>query len=237
MAEQTEHDVESIDLREYLAVVARHKVLIGLTVLVAVVFALGISLSQQKVYEAKAEVLLQASPSEDVLNGNTQQNPQYLQQLVQTELEVMRSRSVSDAVAKKLGYQPEVTAAAKGQTQVVVIRATDPEPREAVREADTYAAVYVQSRRDSAITDLNDAVTQLRNQLTGLDKESAAAQAKVNATQAQLDAAPSGTDSTALVAARDGAQSELNALTSSIAGRRLTIEGQIEKLQTAVTLT
>jgi capsular exopolysaccharide synthesis family protein len=235
MAEQIERDVESIDLRGYLAVVGRHKLLIGLTVLIAVTLALGFSLSQDKVYQAKSEVLLQSTPSEDVLNGNPQQNPQFLQQLVQTELEVMRSRSVSDPVKEQLGYEPEVVAAAKGQTQVVVIKASDTSPREAVREADTYAAVYVETRRDAAIADLDDAVTQLRNQIIELDGELASAQANVVDAQAEIDAAGDA-DTTALVIARDAAQSELVGLTASIAGRRLTLEGQIEKLQTAVTL-
>ena len=236
MADQLDGDPESIDLRGYLAVIRRHKLLIGLTMATFMVVAIGYSVRQPKSYQAKTTVLLQSSASEDVLNGNLQQNPQYLQQLVQTELEVMRSRLVTDAVQKKLGYEPQVTVAAKGQTQVVVLRASDESPRKAVREADTYAAVYVQIRRDTAIADLNDAVTQLSSQVITLDQQLAAAQSKVGAAQAQLDGAAAG-DIPALTAARDGAQRELDVLSASIAGRRLTLEGQIEKLQTAATLT
>jgi capsular exopolysaccharide synthesis family protein len=236
MADENDPEGDAIDLRSQLDVVRRHKLLIAVTALVAVVLALGLSVTRPKVYRADTEVLLQSRPSEDVLNGNQQQNPQFVQQLVQTELEVMRSRSVEEAVANKLGYTPDVSVAAKGQTQVVVISAEDTSKARAVKEADTYAAVYVQTRRDGAIADLNDAVAQLRDQLSGLDSSLADAQAKAASLEQRLAAAPEG-DRAPLAAQRDAAQRDLQALQASAVNRRVTLEDQIDQLQTTATLT
>jgi receptor protein-tyrosine kinase len=236
MADQMDNEADAIDLRKYLSVVGRHKALIAITAVVAVVIAVGFSAMQDKVYQASTEVLLQSSPSEDVLNGNPQQNPQFLQQLVQTEIEVMQSRSITDAVEEQLGYDPNVSIAAKGQTQVVTIRAQDPSPEQAAEEADTYADVYVQTRRDSVIADLNDAVVQLQTQADALDSSLDAQEAIVTDLQAQIDAAPED-QRAALTAQRDAAQAELDALRTSAASRRVALQEQIDELQTTATLT
>ena len=236
MSDAPEPEVGPIDLRGYLGVVRRHWLLIASTVLVAVVLAVAAGFVQDKVYKASTEVLLQSRPSEEVLNGNQQQNPQFLQQLVQTELEVMRSRSVEEAVADELGYEPNVTVASKGQTQVVVISAQDTSPKAAVKEADTYAAVYVRERRDGTIADLNDAATQLQSQLAALEKSVTDQEAVVGALRAQL-AAAAPADQAAVTAELTAAEQQLEAARTAAADRRITLQDQIDQLQTEATLT
>lgn len=236
MPDESDTETEIFDLRKHVAVVRRHGVLIGVTMLVALVAAMALSFTRERIYRADTEVLLQARPSEDVLNGTQQQNPQYLQQLVQTEIEVMRSRSVEDAVAKALGRAPHVSIAAKGQTQVVIISAEDTDKARAVTEADTYARVYVDTRRKAIIGDLDDASAKLTDELTALQARVAAAQAALDTAEAKL-AAATDADRSVLTTARDQARVALDQETAAVAGRRAALSDQIDQLQTTATLT
>jgi uncharacterized protein involved in exopolysaccharide biosynthesis len=110
MMSDVQSQSEELDLRDYLAVLRRRKVTIAVTAAVLIVGAIVLSVLQAPQYRATAEVLLERQSAEDYVNGAPQPvgNANDEAQRIQTEVEVMRSRSVRDAVRVELGYAPTV---------------------------------------------------------------------------------------------------------------------------------
>lgn len=236
MTPDIEGESTELELRDYLAVLRRHFGLILLTTAVVMAAGIGYSVVQKPVYRARAEVLLQSTPSQDIINGTTQQNPQYLTQQVQTEIELMKSTHTVDSVAKVLGYKPSVSIAAKSGTQVVTVTATGTTKARAAEEANTYASTYVETRRKQISNGLLDSATDIRDQLTKLDQESADLRSQVADLTTQIDAS-SGSAQAALVAQRSAKSSELKTFEASLANRKVTLNEQIDELQTTANLT
>lgn len=223
-----------LELRDYLRVLRRRKFLVALVTLLVLAAALALSFLQAPVYQSTTEVLIQRSVSENVLSEQ-QQVPQLEQAALQTEIEVIRSRGIEDAVRKKLGYLPDVSVAAKGDTQVVTISAKDNDKVTAAKEANTYAQVYVEERRRYTNEDLLGAAKDLQVQLDRLDTATAALQSKVNDLNDQLATAPRD-QSVAVTQQRDLAQSQLDQERAADSARRSTLTTQIDRLQLEATL-
>ncbi len=85
------------DLRDYGRTLWRHRWLIILTVVLAVGVAVGYSASlQTPVYEATAEIIIQPSGTQQILNSS-QQDAQDAARNVDTEVAVLESKVVQDA--------------------------------------------------------------------------------------------------------------------------------------------
>lgn len=219
-----------LELRDYLAVIRRRKLLIAVVTLLTVGAGLAYSLLQTPVYAATTEVLIQRTASENVLNAE-QQSPQDIQQDLQTEIEIIRSRTVQDAVRKAVGYLPAVSVAARGETQVVTISAQDTSEKTAAEKANSYAEVYVAERRRTTADDLLGAASDLQAELDRVDADITEAERRVDDLDAQIARAPVALPGE-LAAARDDAE----AVRRSNASRRLTVTDQIERLQLEATL-
>lgn len=135
---------DQIDLRGYLAIVRRRKVWVLGTALVVVAVALVFSLLQTPQYRSTAEVQINAGGREEVFTGiKPTFSKEQSDNLVAGELAFMDSQRVRNAVAKRLGYVPDVSVERRGSTLVMYVASTDPEPEKAAREAGAYAQAYV----------------------------------------------------------------------------------------------
>jgi polysaccharide biosynthesis transport protein len=214
---------EELDLRDYLAVLRRRKVTIAATAGAMIVLAIVLSLLQTPQYRAKADVLLEAQSAQDLVTGTPQQaagNPNAEAQRIQTEVEVMRSRSVRDAVSDALGYTPSVKISAKGSTSVVTIAATDTDPDRAAEEANTYATTAIGIRRDANVATLESAVEVLMAQVTDIDTQLREADAAVTELQTQLFPIPEGDP------ARDPIQAQIDQAIVERDTQRVTLQSQ-----------
>ncbi len=213
---------EELDLRDYLAVLRRRKATIAITAGVFIVGAIVLSLLQTPQYRATAEVLLERQSTQDLVTGQQQQggNANDEAQRVQTEVEVMRSRSVRDAVRDELGYAPSVRISAKGATSVVSISATDTKPATAAEEANTYASVAITIRRDANIEVLENAVAVLMTQVQDIDEQVLQGEQTVNDLQDELNAlAPEDP-------ARIGKQQEVDQAIATRDAQRVALQSQ-----------
>lgn len=230
-------DTGELELRDYLAVLRRRKLIIILTTIAVVLVALAYSLLQTPVYRASAEVLLDERASDAILNPDQQTNSADRQSRVQTEIEVMRSRLVRDAVRDELGYTPTVTIATKGETSVVSISATDTEPERAAREANAYATTFIDVRREANIADLTEAAEVLEGQLTEIDTQISDRESVVADLQAEINAAPDDLTRAPLQTERDAAQATLESQRVSLATQRNEYSSQLGELRLAVNTT
>lgn len=221
-------DDDELDLRDYIGVVRRRKLVIVVTVVVVVAAALAFSFLQTPSYRASAEVLLADRASDEVLNpdaGGGNANDE--QQRVQTEIEVMKSRSVRDAVVDELGYEPDVSISANGETSVVSISATDTDRDRAVTEANIYAATYIDVRRAANIVDLTESAGVLEAQIAEIDGQVAALDAVVADLDARINQAPDDLTRAQLQAERDRAQADADSRRISLQTQR---QGYVEQL-------
>jgi succinoglycan biosynthesis transport protein ExoP len=171
-------------LRVYLDVFRRRKGMVLLCVVLLVGATLVLSFLQTPVYEAKAEVLVRVTNNDSASDPAAGQRLDHAR-LVRTEIKILESPPVRDAVRRELATAPAVVASPAGQTDVINVRARSTDPKRAAAVANAYATSYIDLRRKSEVDAALAAVQQL--------------QAKVSGLQTQIDALPGGPQRDALV--------------------------------------
>jgi succinoglycan biosynthesis transport protein ExoP len=172
-----EVEPSQLELRDYLRILRRRWLVIIWTIIVLVALVTALSLTQQKVYEATAKILVKTPLSEQVSGDASAGNQLNAQRNVDTELEVLQSRTVKDAAAKRLGHAPDIAVSAIGQTDVVAVTASSTNPKQAASDAKGYALSYIKVRRAQSVDDLIAATNEI--------------QARLNDVEARLNALPS----------------------------------------------
>lgn len=166
---------DELDLRAYLHVLRNRKWIVVGIVVIVVSAAMAFTFRQTPIYRAEAEVLLRARSSDSLFNpqaGLAYGDPT---RRIQTEIQVLRSPEVARRAADQLGFRAKASGRPLGQTDVVVVSATSPDPRRAAKVANAFAAAYVEFRRDQEVEDIAASVSGL--------------QAKIDEIQAQIDSA------------------------------------------------
>jgi len=166
------HPVTPSALREQLTMVHRRLGPILVVVVVVCVGVMAVTLARTPTYAATAAVLLQPNLSESLGDDTPVADLPH----DQTEVEVMRSRSVADLATDELGHEPTVSIGTVPDTRVVEVTATSSDPATAASDATGYARVYVESRREAILDDLTGATTILQEELTSTQEELTTAQ-------------------------------------------------------------
>ena len=226
-------DSGQLELRDYLAVLQRRKLTILLITLVVVVSSVGVSLLETPVYRATSQVLLQARSSEELFA------PQGVVAAprVETEIEVMKSGSVRQAVAEELGFGPAVEIAAVGDTQVLTISAESTAPAEAALIANRYAEIYIDTRREQLIDDLLTASQEVQLRADDIDAQIAVLDQPLADIDAQIAAAEASSDRIRLQEDRARLEDDLASQRASLEARRSSYAEQLDRLQLASNLT
>ena len=228
-------DVDTLELRDYLAVLRRRKVTVLATVVAVVATALAVSFVQTPVFAGEAELLLQPRPSEEIFAPEGQVQGRLDQaRAVETEIGVMESRSIRQAVEDELGSEPEVTIRSDGQTDLVTIIAESTDPEQAAHVANTYADVYIETRRQQLVADLETAIDQVQAKIIEIEN---AAEEPLAELDARIAAAPEGAERRALEAERSARAEQLEAVQGNIQAQQAPYVTQLNQLQLAVRLT
>ena len=155
--------------RAYLQILRRRKWWVGLAAALGLAASLAFSLTAHKEYSATAQLLVQ--PSVDASGVGVTQPQPVTQTDVETELQLVTSAPVQQAVRAQLNSAPAVSAAEVGQTNVMAITATSDVPSQAARVANLYATAFVQYRQAVAESSLATAEAQLRSQISSLTQQ------------------------------------------------------------------
>lgn len=156
-------------LRSYLQVLRKRRWWVTAFTLLGLVISLTLSLTQEKLYSASAQLLVQATGGINLALGSSQYSVTPTD--VQTELQLVTSAPVQNLVQRQLGSTPPVSAAEVGQTNVIAVTAVDPNPARAALIANTYAKAFISSSTAATINNLAAAENQLNGQIRALDKE------------------------------------------------------------------
>jgi len=155
--------------RTYLQVLRRRKWWVSVAAALGLAAALAFSLTAHKEYSATAQLLVQ--PSVEASGAGLTPPQPVTQTDVQTELQLVTSAPVQQAVRARLNSAPAVSAAEVGQTDVMAITATSKEPSQAALVANLYATDFVQYRQAVAETSLTSTEAQLRAQISSLGRQ------------------------------------------------------------------
>jgi tyrosine-protein kinase len=168
----SEPESRELELRDYLGVLRRRKGVIALTVLIVVAAALAYSYLQTPVYEGTAEVLVRPRTSESIVNPNADRTAAAdAQRAIDTEIKVLQSRTVKDAVREKLHRAPSISASAAGQTDVISVSARSTNRAQAARDANTYASTYLEVRRNQAVDDFLSAGNEVSAKIVDIQHQ------------------------------------------------------------------
>jgi capsular exopolysaccharide synthesis family protein len=155
--------------RTYLHIVWHRKWWVGAIAVLGVAASLAFSLTAHKQYSATAQLLVQASFDANGLSG-VQQQP-VTQTDVQTELQLVTSASVQQAVRNQLKSTPAVSVSEVGLTNVMAITAISRTPSEASLIANAWATAFVQYQQAVASHSLTTAEAQLRTQISSIEQQ------------------------------------------------------------------
>jgi capsular exopolysaccharide synthesis family protein len=211
---------EELELRDYVRVLRRRKWIVVVVTVTVVAVALAVSLLQTPVYEGTAELLLQPRSTESLFDPNTgvRSDPN---RNVQTEIQVLSSRPVRDAVEEKLGSAPEVSASPVGQTDVIEVSAESTDPEQAARIANAYAEAYIDFRRTAAVNDLLDAAVEVQAKIADLER-------RVEEIDERIESVPPGE--------REQLEASLAAERSTLVSQQSLFRQKLDQLQVDSTL-
>ena len=155
--------------RTYLHILRQRKWWVGSIAMLGLAASLAFSLTAHKQYSATAQLLVQSSVGASVINSG--QQPPVTQTDVQTELQLVTSAPVQQAVRTRLKSTPAVSASEVAQTNVIAITATSEVPSRAALIANLYATAFVQYRQTVASHSLATAEAQLHSQISSLAQQ------------------------------------------------------------------
>jgi polysaccharide biosynthesis transport protein len=171
---------EQSGLREYIAVLRRRKLVILIPALLAPVVVLLLSLAQNPLYQARAEVLLGQENLANALTGTPDTTPlQPADRLAQTQASLARVPEVAERTLRAVGVKPAVSeflgqssVTAEANADLLDFTVTDSNRGIAARLATAYAREFTKYRRALDTAALERARTQVAASMEGLSPSS-----------------------------------------------------------------
>ena len=170
--EARSHGDQSASLRDYLRVVRRRKWIIFQAVLLIPAVAVGLSLSQDNVYKASAEVLLVQQNVANQLNDLNPSTVQPADRVAQTQADLARVPKVAEMALESAGvtgtaedFLERSSATAKTNADLLQLSAWDHDPDSAITLAKAYADAFARFRSDLDTAPFRTAKKQANRQL------------------------------------------------------------------------
>jgi succinoglycan biosynthesis transport protein ExoP len=159
--------------RDQLATLRRGLPLVLVTTAIVTLLAVGISLRQESLYEATADVFISGQPVENAIgSGSLFSDPE---RILATQAEVARVPGVADLAVKKGGVTVSPgellgssSVTANPDADVLTFSATDSNPDTAVTLANAYAGGFVAYRRLQDTGSLRQARNEVDRQIARL---------------------------------------------------------------------
>jgi succinoglycan biosynthesis transport protein ExoP len=205
---------ETIDLREYIAILRARKWTIILTAALVVIAALAFSLQQTPLYTAEARLLVEPVPS---------QEEESLPPIVnlETERELVQSVPVAELVKEELSIDTPVDELLKDldvqvvtETEVLIVAYTSDDPAFSQGAANAFAEGYITNRRNQALANLRAARSDVQRNIDGVEAQIAELEERI----ADAEAAADEGAVTTLESQRPGLDTELGLLQLELQG-------------------
>lgn len=158
-----------LDLRHYVAVVRRRWLIIALTTIAALAISVIWTVSQQPVYEATAQVLVQPQTLDSIIDASLSAGSRDAQRALETELVLARSQTVADATEDVIGHEVEVSVSGSADADILSVTARSGDPDDAAADATAYAETYIAERGDQRLDDLLDAGAEVQGKVDEIE--------------------------------------------------------------------
>jgi succinoglycan biosynthesis transport protein ExoP len=173
---QIEPGTEGFDLDRWLVLLRRRWWLILLCAITVAFAAAGFSLTQPKHYTAKASLLFRESEIGSnllgigVSGGNVDpvREAETNVKLVQSSTVAARTAAALQGALGPGDVASRISVSAEGQSDVVSVAATDPDPAFAAKVANTYVRSFIEVRRDADRDEILQQRDSLQRQLSAL---------------------------------------------------------------------
>ena len=182
------HASESgMELRTYLDVLRRRRLLVILVTVLAAVLAGVTSYMESPVYTASAKVLLRPGDASEQLNqtAGVHYGAGESDRYVTAQLDIIESKALAEETLELLQndeqfddrawksvesgeVQNRIKASQAGSTDIISISARHPEPERASEVANAYAQAYIENRRLAAVAGLDRALAEIDTKLREL---------------------------------------------------------------------
>jgi uncharacterized protein involved in exopolysaccharide biosynthesis len=177
-------DYGESELSRRLRILRRRAALVVGVVIVVTLLGVLYAYTRPAVYVAKAQVVLgPRQQKQDIPDpiGMPENDPRFME----TQVALMKSKAVRDAVAAKLGSAPKITAVALPDSAVLEVRSYRSNAKRAAQIANAYTEAYVKVRHDYAAQVFNDAAAEM-------DRTAKRVQDQIDALTAQIGGTPNG---------------------------------------------
>lgn len=210
--------VDTLDLRDYVAVLRRRRWIVVQAVVVVVAVAMAVTYTRTPLYEATTRVVIEPNTG----GGDDAMLRQLVfgQQQLQTEAELVQSDRVAIRAAERLarGDDPndlleQVDVSLVGDTQIIEISAVSDDPQEAAAIAAAFGEGYLGFRRQQAL----DQILTASEAITERERET---RERIEQIEQELGNADEG-EAQGLELERERLQSEL----AGLAAQRATLSG------------
>jgi uncharacterized protein involved in exopolysaccharide biosynthesis len=128
--------------------------------------ATAFTLQQANRYCSTAQVLIADSEAQVAIQGDA--NVSVASRDLANEINVAYSDSVTDQVAARLGFSPEVEVDGEADSDILLFRACGPTADDSAQYANTWADVYVTTKQQQAADSIGTAVGGFEVRLTEL---------------------------------------------------------------------
>jgi len=139
----------------------------------------GVSKIQTPVYEAKTQILISRARQQ----SNTDMLPLGEDQLVSTNIQLVKSQPVLDAASTQLGskiHADDIQVSAIPNTLIIQIKVQDPDPQRAAIIANTLVQVLIQQNEELVSARYIDFENSLNAQIDDLQKQISDLQGQIN---------------------------------------------------------
>lgn len=231
--------MDDATLKDYLAVLRRRRRVVALSVVAAVAVALLISLLTTPRYEARTELLLQRTASEELLVDELGQvrSAADAERELNNEIRLIESQSVREAVADAYDGPLDVddvtaSASASDSNDVIEVTLESTEPAAAADLVNLYADTYIEVRRQGKLDDLLAASDDIQTRLDDLREQIAEISQPLDEANARVAAAPAGSaDRADLEEQRQTVLAQVLPQLAPLQSRESSLRGQLEQLE------
>jgi receptor protein-tyrosine kinase len=232
------YEEDELDLRSYLGVLRRRWKTLAAVVVLAVLAALALSVTQESQYRAESELLIRQSDTTALVDGAQVVNANEAARALNNEVKLFESGTVEAAVAE--AYEgpldpDDVKASVSSNTSDVIeasLVATDPDAAEVL--VDLYVTTFVEVRRTLRTDELLAVGTEIQAKIDELATQIAQIRQPLTDLDAQLAADPGNQD---LASRRDDMAAQLSPQLSPLESQRAFYQNQIEDLELTADIT
>ncbi len=224
MAQLTEFD-EELELTDYLRILRRRWPWVLMPLLLVLGLATAFTATRAASYCSTAQVLIDASPAQAILDGDS--NVFVQSRDLANEINIAYSDSVRSRVEAQLGLAPDVAVSGAADSDALWFRGCGSTATNAALYSNTWAGVYVDTKQEQAAESVGSAVDRFETRLAELRQRRQEVRAPLDALEDRM-ASATDTDRARL-------QTEFNRLQNDLDQELQLIDAQFQTIASNIT--